>query len=150
MEFDKSVLVLTHSDYLITDAGVEKVIQGQQKLFLKNKINFIVVYPLRKDINIFGWIHSTTLSDYGLIVNGKNLGTIQHDQLQEILKLDGLSAVIIHELVTFKKNEKLLEFFEIEKNYKYNHLRLCISFAIHKLRRWSPFPRRKRKARPAG
>ena len=32
MEFDKSVLVLTHSDYLITDAGVEKVIQGQQKL----------------------------------------------------------------------------------------------------------------------
>lgn len=112
MEFDKSVLVLTHSDYLITDAGVEKVIQGQQKLFLKNKINFIVVYPLRKDINIFGWVHSTTLSDYGLIVNGKNLGKIQHDQLQEIIKLDGLLAVIVHELVTFKKNEKLLEFFD--------------------------------------
>ena len=32
MEFEKSVLVLTHSDYVNTDAGVEKVIQGQ--LFL--------------------------------------------------------------------------------------------------------------------
>ena len=56
MEFEKSVLILTHSDYLVTDAGVEKVIQGQQKLFLENEINFIAVYPIRKDIQVFGMV----------------------------------------------------------------------------------------------
>ena len=74
MEFEKSVLILTHSDYLVTDAGVEKVIQGQQKLFLENEINFIAVYPIRKDIQFFGMVHSMTMPDYGLIVNGKNRG----------------------------------------------------------------------------
>ena len=69
MEFEKSVLILTHSDYLVTDAGVEKVIQGQQKLFLENEINFIAVYPIRKDIQVFGMVHSMTMSGYGLIVN---------------------------------------------------------------------------------
>ena len=52
MEFEKSVLILTHSDYVKTDAGVEKVIQGQQKLFLENHINFIAVYPIRKDMEL--------------------------------------------------------------------------------------------------
>ena len=64
VEFDKSVLVLTHSDYVHTDAGVEKVIQGHQKLFLENGYNFIAVYPVRKDMQIFGLTHSHTMSDY--------------------------------------------------------------------------------------
>ena len=112
MEFDKSVLVLTHSDYLVTDAGVEKVIQGQQKLFLQNQINFVVVYPVRKDVEIFGWVHSTTLPDYGLIINGKSQGTIKYQELLGLLQTKGLLGVIIHELVTFKKDEKLFAFFD--------------------------------------
>lgn len=103
---------MTHSDYLVTDAGVEKVIQGQQKLFLENEINFIAVYPIRKDIQIFGMVHSSTMSAYGLIVNGKNQGTINHQKLMKLLEIEGLCAVIIHELVTFKKNKKLFNFFD--------------------------------------
>ena len=112
MEFEKSVLVLTHSDYLVTDAGVEKVIQGQQKLFLENQINFVVVYPIRKDTEIFGWVHSTTMPSYGLIINGQNQGTIDEENLFGLLQIKGLMAVIIHELVTFKKNERLFAFFD--------------------------------------
>lgn len=112
MEFEKSVLVLTHSDYLVTDAGVEKVIQGQQKLFLQNQINFIVVYPIRKDMELFGWVHSMTMSGYGLIMNGKNQGEIGYQQLLGLLQTKGLLGVIIHELVTFKKDEKLFAFFD--------------------------------------
>ena len=112
MEFEKSVLILTHSDYVNTDAGVEKVIQGQQKLFLENHINFIAVYPIRKDMELFGMVHSTTMKNYGLIVNGKNQGEIGYDQFLELLSTKGLISVIVHELVTFKKNDKLLEFFD--------------------------------------
>lgn len=112
MKFEKSVLVLTHSDYRITDAGVEKVIQGQQKLFLKNHINFIVVYPLRKDIEIMGWVHSKTMPGYGLIINGEHQGEIDEERLFGLLQTKGLLALIIHELVTFKKNEKLFTFFD--------------------------------------
>lgn len=112
MEFENSVLVLTHSDYVVTDAGVEKVIQGQQKLFLKNQINFIVVYPIRKDIEIFGWVHSRTMPGYGLIINGKNQGEIGYQEFLGLLQTKGLLGVIIHELVTFKKDEKLFAFFD--------------------------------------
>lgn len=112
MEFEKSVLILTHSDYLVTDAGVEKVIQGQQKLFLENEINFIAVYPIRKDIQVFGMVHSMTMSGFGLIVNGKNQGEIDYQELTKLLKLEGLQAVIIHELVTFKKDQKLFDLFD--------------------------------------
>lgn len=112
MEFDKSVLVLTHSDYVHTDAGVEKVIQGHQKLFLENGYNFIAVYPVRKDMQIFGLTHSHTMSDYGLIINGQDHGTINQEAFMELLSVKGLQAVIIHELVTFKKNEKLFIFFD--------------------------------------
>ena len=112
MEFEKSVLILTHSDYVNTDAGVEKVIQGHQKLFLENQINFIAVYPIRKDIELFGMVHSTTMKSYGLIVNGKNQGKIEHDDFLALLSTKGLMSVIVHELVTFKKNDKLLEFFD--------------------------------------
>ena len=112
MEFEKSVLILTHSDYVNTDAGVEKVIQGQQKLFLENQINFIAVYPIRKDMELFGMVHSTTMKSYGLIVNGKNQGQIEYEDFLELLSIKGLMSVIVHELVTFKKNEKLLEFFD--------------------------------------
>lgn len=112
MEFDKSVLILTHSDYLVTDAGVEKVIQGQQKLFLENKINFIVVYPIRKDIEIMGWVHSTTLEEFGLIVNGKKQGNINYQEFSGLLDTKKLLSVIIHELVTFKKDERLFSFFD--------------------------------------
>lgn len=112
MEFETGVLVLTHSDYLKTDAGVEKVIQGQQKLFLQNQINFIAVYPIRKDMELFGWVHSVTLPSYGLIVNGKNQGEIEYGDVLELLNTKGLLAVIIHELVTFKKDEKLFALFD--------------------------------------
>ena len=112
MEFKNSVLVLTHSDYTVTDAGVEKVIQGQQKLFLENQMNFVVVYPIRKDVEILGWVHSTTMPDYGLIINGEHQGTIDEKRLFELLQMEGLLSVIIHELVTFKKNEKLFAFFD--------------------------------------
>lgn len=107
MKFEKSILVLTHSDYVHTDAGVEKVIQGQQKLFLENGYNFIAVYPLRKDLQIFGLIHSRTLSGYGLIVNGEEKGEITQDELMSLVQMEGLCSVIIHELVTFKKNDQL-------------------------------------------
>lgn len=106
------MLILTHSDYLVTDAGVEKVIQGHQKLFLENETNFIAVYPIRKDIQIFGMVHSSTTAIYGLIVNGKNQGTINHQEFMKLLEIEGLRAVIIHELVTFKKNQKLFDFFD--------------------------------------
>lgn len=112
MEFETSVLVLTHSDYLNTDAGVEKVIQGQQKLFLQNQINFIAVYPIRKDMEIFGWVHSVTMPSYGLIVNGKSQGEIEYEDFLNLLETKGLLGMIIHELVTFKKNEKLFAFFD--------------------------------------
>lgn len=112
MEFETSVLVLTHSDYLNTDAGVEKVIQGQQKLFLQNHINFIAVYPVRKDIELFGWVHSVTLPVYGLIVNGKNQGEIEYSRFLELLDTKNLLGIIVHELVTFQKNEKLFTFFD--------------------------------------
>lgn len=112
MEFEKSVLVLTHSDYLHTDAGVEKVIQGQQKFFLENHMNFVAVYPLRKDTKILGMVHSSTLPGYGLIVNGKHQGEITESEFQNLLNLKGLCSVIIHELVTFRKNEKLFQFFD--------------------------------------
>ncbi len=107
VKFDKSILVLTHSDYVHTDAGVEKVIQGQQKLFLENGYNFIAVYPLRQDLQIFGLLHSRTLSGYGLIVNGEEKGTITQEDLMKLVSLENLCSVIIHELVTFKKNEQL-------------------------------------------
>ena len=112
MEFEKSVLVLTHSDYVVTDAGVEKVIQGQQRLFLRNQINFIVVYPIRKDVEILGWVHSRTMPNYGLIVNGDHQGEIDHQTMLSLLETKGLLGVIIHELVTFKKDEKLFAFFD--------------------------------------
>ena len=112
MEFKESVLVLTHSDYLVTDAGVEKVIQGQQKLFLENQINFIAVYPMRKDMKIFGMVHSRTLPDFGLIVNGRNQGIIVYEDLLNLLSLKELRCVIIHELVTFKKDQKLFDLFD--------------------------------------
>lgn len=112
MKFDRSVLVLTHSDYVHTDAGVEKVIQGHQKLFLENGYNFIAVYPLRKDQKIFGYTHSRTMSGYGLIVNGEKKGVISEKELAELPDAEGLCGVIIHELVTFKKNEHLFAFFD--------------------------------------
>ena len=112
MEFKNSVLVLTHSNYVVTDAGVEKVIQGQQKLFIENEINFIAVNPIRKDIEIFGWVHSTTMSNYELIINGKDQGEIDHQDFLKLLSTEGLLGVIIHELVTFKKDERLFAFFD--------------------------------------
>lgn len=112
MKFEKSVLVLTHSNYLVTDAGVEKVIQGQQKLFLQNHINFIVVYPIRQDMEIFGWVHSRTMSNYGLIINGETQGEIDYPEMLNLLETKDLLGMIIHELVTFKKDEKLFLFFD--------------------------------------
>ncbi len=112
MEFETSVLVLTHSNYLNTDAGVEKVIQGQQQLFLQNHINFIAVYPIRKDFELFGWVHSVTLPSYGLIINGEDQGEIAYEEFLKLLTTKNLLAMIIHELVTFQKNEKLFAFFD--------------------------------------
>lgn len=112
VKFQKSVLILTHSNYLNTDAGVEKVIQGQQKLFLDNQINFIAVYPIRKDTNFLGMPHKVTMKNYGLIINGENHGEINHDEFLKLLFVEGLLSVIVHELVTFKKNERLFDFFD--------------------------------------
>ena len=112
MKFDKSILVLSHSDYLVTDAGVEKVIQGHQKLFLENEINYIVVYPIRKDMEIFGWVHSRTMPNFGLIINGVHQGEIEYCDLMNLLETPNLLSVVIHELVTFKKDTKLFEFFD--------------------------------------
>lgn len=112
MKFKKSVLVLTHSDYVHTDAGVEKVIQGQEKLFLEQGFNFIAVYPIRKDLQILGMTHSHTMSDYGLIVNGEAKGRIDQEALETLVSMEDLQGVIIHELVTFKKNDKLFAFFD--------------------------------------
>lgn len=112
MEFDKTVLVLAHSDYLNTDAGVEKIMQGQQKLFLENQTNFVVVYPIRKEVCIRGNVHEITTSKYGLLVNGQRREDMNDKKLMGLLGMPGLWAVIVHELVTFRKNEKLFELFD--------------------------------------
>ena len=112
MEFDKTILVLAHSDYLNTDAGVEKIMQGQQKIFLENQTNFVVVYPIRKEVRILGEVHEITTSKYGLIVNGQHRETINDKKMVGLLGMPGLQAVIVHELVTFRKNEKLFELFD--------------------------------------
>lgn len=111
MEFETSVVVLSHSNYLVTDAGVEKVIQGQQKLFLENRINFIVVYPIRKNVKFIDGIHKVTTNRYGLIVNGQFKELIDNKKLQKFFEELSPKAVIIHELVTFRKNRKLFNLF---------------------------------------
>lgn len=136
MEFDKTVLVLAHSDYLNTDAGVEKIMQGQQKLFLENQTNFAVVYPIRKEVRILGEIHEITTSKYGLIVNGQYREEMNDKKLIGLLGMPGLEAVIIHELVTFRKNEKLFELFDRMTcpvyYYVHDYAMVCYSHTLMK------------------
>lgn len=136
MEFDKTVLVLAHSDYLNTDAGVEKIMQGQQKLFLENQINFVVVYPIRKEVAVLGQIHEITTSKYGLIVNGQHREKIDDKKLTGLLGMPGLKAVIVHELVTFRKNEKLFELFDRMTcpvyYYVHDYAMVCYSHTLMK------------------
>lgn len=136
MEFDTSVLVLAHSNYLVTDAGVEKIMQGQQELFLRNHINFVAVYPIRKDIHTFSGVHSVTTSKYGLIINGQNQGEIDEKKLFELSVIPGLRAVIVHELVTFRKNRKLFELFDRMTcpvyYYVHDYAMVCYSHTLMK------------------
>ena len=136
MEFNKTVLVLAHSDYLVTDAGVEKIMQGQQKLFLENHINFIVVYPIRKEVRIRGNVHEITTRKYGLIVNGQHREDINDKKLMGLLGMLGLQAVIVHELVTFRKSEKLFELFDRMTcpvyYYVHDYAMVCYSHTLMK------------------
>lgn len=136
MEFDKTILVLAHSDYLVTDAGVEKIMQGQQKLFLENETNFVVVYPIRKEVRIRGTVHEITTSEYGLIVNGQHRENLNDKKLIGLLGMPGLSAVIVHELVTFRKNDKLFELFDRMTcpvyYYVHDYAMICYSHTLMK------------------
>lgn len=136
MEFDTSVLVLAHSNYLVTDAGVEKIMQGQQELFLKNHINYVAVYPVRKDIRTLSGVHCVTTSRYGLIINGQFKEEIDDQKLLELLDIQGLLAVIVHELVTFRKNESLFKLFDRMTcpvyYYVHDYAMVCYSHTLMK------------------
>ncbi len=134
MEYENSVLVLAHSNYLVTDAGVEKVIQGQEKFFLEQKINFIVVYPVRKNVKFLDGIHMVTTRTYELIINGYFEGVLNDKSLLELYQKIQPKAVIIHELVTFRKNQKLFDLFDQIKcpiyYYVHDYAMICYSHIL--------------------
>lgn len=110
---DKSkevVLAIVHSNYLQSNAGVEKVVLEQQKICSNLNLNFIVIFPdvkIKKFLNHDVYIN---LQKYNVVIDGKLKEKLNKKELKKFIQSLNIKFILIHHLNLYTKNNKLIKY----------------------------------------
>ena len=106
------VLSVTGGNYLIDSSGTSKVVKAHQDVFLRQHINFIVLFPISKTIGEGKPPKVVITGCYGLVVNGYYLGAVTVAEAMAALgahfqEKHGCAGILIHHL--YRSRVKMIQ-----------------------------------------
>lgn len=108
-----NILVFLHSNYLLHNAGVEKVVLEQQQIFNDYGIDFFAVCPIPRIKTIFGQHVPLPTQEYVIIKNGEELGKYSFSELETYLLGGEWTAIIIHHLKNYNYTNSLFKMIKL-------------------------------------
>lgn len=100
LTFQNCIVAISHTDYLTSLGGTEKVIQEEHALFAERKISYIQIYPLLHPLPGFDTQgKDRNLQLIGLNVDGKNIGNLSlsvFGMILEAMSRCGVSILAVH------------------------------------------------------
>jgi hypothetical protein len=109
----ETIVVLLHSNYLINNAGIEKVVLEQQNLFMDLDLNFVAIFPIIIVRKIKGRHLYINTGMFKLIINGKENGEYRFEEISDLLGSINIKGLLIHQLIGYKRNDTLINFIKM-------------------------------------
>lgn len=136
-----SVLSILHSNYLETNAGIEKVVLEQQKICESYNLNYIAIFPKEQGNSFLNKIrvNDDEKNSY-VVLNGIIIGEIQILDLLEFIENLNIRAVIIHQLIGYTLTNEIIS--KIKKinipiyYYIHDYATICFNHTLLKNNRY--------------
>lgn len=96
---EKTIVVVSHTSYLNSVGGLEKVILEQYLVAKEKGYNFIAIYPILRSLNVYKHDLIKKFKVWGVHINGSKATDMTDESLVAMLKNLNISKIIIHSLI---------------------------------------------------
>lgn len=120
---EKTILVVSHTSYLNSVGGLEKVILEQSLVAQEKGYNFIAIYPILKCLTVHKHNLIKNFKSWGVHINGNEATDMEDMILVKLLQNYKISKIIIHSLINvpIKSVNKILAHVQADSKLFYVH-----------------------------